>query len=178
MATVDLGDVRSRRANFIARSFQASSAPRVARIEVDFRLAHPEPLALCPSVPHAPRRPVELSRADRIQALTNVLRYFPKEQHAALLPELAEELRTLGHIYCHRLRPVAYAMRAYPISEYPARCRQAARRRAPAWIIEAALSSNRLRARTCSPRSAACSLSALATASHSCMRATRPLSIA
>ena len=78
------------------------------------------------SVPHAPRRPVDLSRAERMQALSNVLRYFPKEQHAILLPEFGDELKRLGHIYCHRLRPVAYQMRAYPIGAYPARCQQAA----------------------------------------------------
>ena len=78
------------------------------------------------SVPHAPRRPVQLTRAERALALTNVLRYFPKSEHATLLPELAEELRTLGHIYCHRLRPTAYPMTAHHIDAYPARCRQAA----------------------------------------------------
>jgi len=78
------------------------------------------------SVPHAPARPVKLSRAERVLALTNVLRYFPADQHATMLPELAEELRTLGHIYCHRLRPVAYPMKAHPLDAYPAACTQAA----------------------------------------------------
>jgi NAD+ synthase (glutamine-hydrolysing) len=56
IATVDLADVRSKRANFIARSFQASSVPRVPRIDAaPFRLADPNPLALAPSVPRAPR---------------------------------------------------------------------------------------------------------------------------
>jgi len=56
VATVDLADVRSRRANFIARSYQASSAPRVARIDAThFALADAKPLALSPSVAFPPR---------------------------------------------------------------------------------------------------------------------------
>ena len=54
VATVDLADVRSRRANFIARSYQASSAPLIPRIDIDFRLAAANPLALSPSVPRPP----------------------------------------------------------------------------------------------------------------------------
>ena len=73
--------------------------------------------------PHAPRRPVVLSAADRELALQNVLRYFPESTHAALLPELAEELDTLGLIYVHRLRPTGYVMRAHPLEAYPAKCR-------------------------------------------------------
>ena len=34
VATVNLNDVRSMRSNFIARSYQASSTPTVARVEV------------------------------------------------------------------------------------------------------------------------------------------------
>lgn len=54
-ATVDLGDVRSKRANFIARSFQASSSPKIPRVEVDFRLCAPHPLSLATSVPFPPK---------------------------------------------------------------------------------------------------------------------------
>jgi NAD+ synthase (glutamine-hydrolysing) len=54
VATVDLADVRTKRANFISRSFQASSAPRVPRIEVPFRLCDPNPLGLRSSVPRPP----------------------------------------------------------------------------------------------------------------------------
>lgn len=38
-------------------------------------------------------------------ALSNALRYFPKEQHALLAPEFAAELRDYGHIYMYRLLP-------------------------------------------------------------------------
>ena len=78
------------------------------------------------TVPHAPRRPVELTAAERELALSNVLRYFPREQHAALVGEFAEELSTYGHIYCYRYRPVLYPMRAHALADYPAECRQAA----------------------------------------------------
>lgn len=55
VATVNLSDVRSFRSNFVARSYQASSAPRVPRVEVDFILGDPTPLALQPSPSIEPR---------------------------------------------------------------------------------------------------------------------------
>jgi len=78
------------------------------------------------SVPHAPRRPIALRGAEFKLALRNALRYFPTRLHATLAPEFAAELRQMGHIYMHRLRPTHYAMRAYPIDRYPAKCQQAA----------------------------------------------------
>ena len=58
-------------------------------------------------------------------ALCNALRYFPSHLHQLLAAEFAQELRDYGHIYMYRFRPVV-EMRAYPISDYPAKCRQAA----------------------------------------------------
>lgn len=56
VATVNLADVRSKRANFIARSYQAASAPRIPRVDAGhFRMADASPLALAASVPFAPR---------------------------------------------------------------------------------------------------------------------------
>ncbi len=74
---------------------------------------------------HAPARPQVLSAEERRLALANALRYFPERQHRALAPEFARELARDGRIYMRRYRP-AYPMRARPIDEYPARCRQAA----------------------------------------------------
>lgn len=54
-ATVDLQDVRSSRANFIARSYQASSTPTIPRLEVDFAVTSPEPLGMIASSPRPPR---------------------------------------------------------------------------------------------------------------------------
>jgi len=53
-ATVDLGDVRAARSNFIARSYQASSTPSIPRVEVDFSLGHPSPLTISQSTPIEP----------------------------------------------------------------------------------------------------------------------------
>jgi len=78
-----------------------------------------------PETNHAPKRKDVLSKAEKIQALKNALRYFPRHQHAILAPEFADELTTFGRIYMHRLRP-AYQMRARPITDYPARSMQAA----------------------------------------------------
>ncbi len=89
--------------------------------------ALPSAKALDMSVPHAPRRIIEgvLSPAERVLAVQNALRYFPPEWHAELAVEFAEELERYGRIYMYRFRP-DYAMYARPISEYPARCAQAA----------------------------------------------------
>ncbi|MBN1433814.1 urocanate hydratase [Candidatus Fermentibacterales bacterium] len=76
-------------------------------------------------VSHAPVRPQVLDARGRRQALRNALRYFPAEWHATLAPELARELRDDGRIYMRRFRPT-YEMRARPLGEYPAECRQAA----------------------------------------------------
>ena len=74
---------------------------------------------------HAPRRKDILKPEEKALALKNALRYFPKELHAALAPEFAEELKAYGRIYMYRYRP-SYEMYARPIDEYPAKCRQAA----------------------------------------------------
>jgi urocanate hydratase len=58
-------------------------------------------------------------------ALQNALKYFPPSCHPTLAPEFAQELKEYGHIYMYRFRPVL-EMRAYPITDYPAKCRQAA----------------------------------------------------
>jgi len=78
-----------------------------------------------PGVSTAPRRPDVLSDAEKRVALRNALRYFPASMHAELAPEFARELEDDGRIYMRRFRP-SYEMRARPVEEYPARCRQAA----------------------------------------------------
>lgn len=74
---------------------------------------------------HAPKRKEILTPDEKKLALKNALRYFPEELHAQLAPEFAEELRVYGRIYMYRFRP-DYDMYARPISDYPAKSRQAA----------------------------------------------------
>ena len=85
----------------------------------------PEPMPYDPSINHAPRRKDILTPVQKRLALRNALRYFPRELHAQLASEFAEELRAYGRIYMYRYRP-RYEMRARPIDEYPAHSRQAA----------------------------------------------------
>ncbi len=85
----------------------------------------PAPREYDPNVNHAPRRKHILTPEEERLALRNALRYFPKEQHAVLAPEFADELHRYGRIYMYRYRP-AYPMYARPVDEYPARSRQAA----------------------------------------------------
>lgn len=85
----------------------------------------PAPREYDPNVNHAPRRKHILTPEEERLALRNALRYFPKEQHAVLAPEFADELHRYGRIYMYRYR-TAYPMYARPVDEYPARSRQAA----------------------------------------------------
>lgn len=85
----------------------------------------PPRVSIDPSVSHAPKRKDILSKEDKKLALRNALRYFPKEQHAELIEDFKHELQTYGRIYMYRYRP-NYEMKARPISEYPAKCTQAA----------------------------------------------------
>jgi len=58
VATVSLADVRSSRANFLARSFQASSSPTIPRVSADVFIgeeAYAAQLAMSPSPPLTPR---------------------------------------------------------------------------------------------------------------------------
>lgn len=77
------------------------------------------------SISHAPKRKEILTREEKKLALHNALRYFPEALHPQLAPEFANELKTHGRIYMYRYMP-DYAMYARPISEYPAKSKQAA----------------------------------------------------
>ena len=74
---------------------------------------------------HAPKRKDILKPEEKVLAIKNALRYFPKELHQALAPEFAAELKTYGRIYMYRYRP-SYKMYARPVDEYPAKSKQAA----------------------------------------------------
>jgi len=85
----------------------------------------PQPKAFDKSVNHAPKRKEILSHEEKKLAIKNALRYFDREHHAELLPEFKKELETYGRIYMYRFRP-DYKMYARPLSEYPAKSKQAA----------------------------------------------------
>ena len=79
-----------------------------------------------PNVPQAPTKKICLSESEIELALANSLRYFPSCVHSELAAEFLDELMNLGHIYMLRYRPTQYTMKAYPLEEYPAKCKQAA----------------------------------------------------
>ncbi len=95
----------------------------------DLTVGIPVPLPDMPerdaSVPHAPKRHIDLTKAEERLAVANALRYIPEELHEEMAAEFYAELKEYGHIYMYRLRPTAYEMKAYPISEYPGVCEQA-----------------------------------------------------
>lgn len=76
------------------------------------------------AINHAPKRKKILSKEEEKLALRNALRYFPKEQHAELLPEFREELEKYGRIYMYRYRP-NYEMKVRNIHDYPGKSLQA-----------------------------------------------------
>lgn len=86
----------------------------------------PAPKDIDPRASHAPIRNISsLSRKEKVLAVRNALRYFPKEWHSELAAEFAEELNTYGRIYMYRFMP-EHTIYARPIQDYPARSRQAA----------------------------------------------------
>lgn len=85
----------------------------------------PQPKSYDATINHAPKRKAILSAEEEKLALRNALRYFDKKDHALLLTEFKKELETYGRIYMYRLRP-DYKIYARPISEYPAKSKQAA----------------------------------------------------
>ena len=85
----------------------------------------PEPKPYDKSINHAPKRKDILTPEEKVLAIKNALRYFPKEHHDTLAKEFAKELKEYGRIYMYRFRP-DYEMFARPIQEYPAKSHQAA----------------------------------------------------
>lgn len=73
----------------------------------------------------APKRKDILTKAEKQLAVRNALRYFPKAWHGELAAEFAKELNDFGRIYMYRFKP-EYEIKARAISDYPAKCQQAA----------------------------------------------------
>ncbi|WP_306520662.1 urocanate hydratase [Rheinheimera sp.] len=73
----------------------------------------------------APKRKDILTKAEKQLAVRNALRYFPKAWHGELAVEFAKELNDFGRIYMYRFKP-DYEIKARAISDYPAKCQQAA----------------------------------------------------
>ena len=73
---------------------------------------------------HAPKRKDILSNTEKILALKNALRYFPKKHHSILGPEFIKELNDYGRIYMYRFQP-DYEMHARSLDEYPGKSIQA-----------------------------------------------------
>jgi urocanate hydratase len=76
-------------------------------------------------VNRAPKRKDILSVEEKKLAVSNALRYFPKQWHEILSKEFAQELKDYGRIYMYRFKP-SYEIFARPIDEYPAKCKEAA----------------------------------------------------
>ena len=89
----------------------------------------PEALPVMPewdeNVAHTPKRKDILNTKEKNLALRNALRYFAPKHHKTLIKEFSEELEKYGRIYMYRFRPT-YKMCARPITDYPAKTKQAA----------------------------------------------------
>ncbi|MDG2344310.1 MAG: urocanate hydratase [Flavobacteriales bacterium] len=84
----------------------------------------PKKKELNQSISHAPIRKKILSENERVLAIQNALRYFPKKHHKLLAKEFLDELNQYGRIYMYRFRP-EYDIYARPIDEYPGESNQA-----------------------------------------------------
>jgi urocanate hydratase len=87
----------------------------------------PELKKISKNLSHAPKRNIKnvLSKDEIKLAIRNALRYFNTELHEQLAKEFLKELKTYGRIYMYRYLP-EYEMYARPISDYPAKCKEAA----------------------------------------------------
>ena len=77
-----------------------------------------------PAYRRAPRREAHLSQADKELAIRNALRYIPKQHHARMAVEFAQELEQTGRIYGYRFRPEG-RLWGKPIDEYKGNCVEA-----------------------------------------------------
>ena len=77
-----------------------------------------------PGLSHAPKRKDILDKDEKILAIRNALRYFPKSWHSTLAQEFADELVTYGRIYMYRFRP-DYEIYARSLDWYPCQSKQA-----------------------------------------------------
>lgn len=62
----------------------------------------PDNLGRNPCYAHAPKRLHQLNSQQKVSAVCNALRYFPKSLHSLLRKEFEEELKEYGHIYMYR----------------------------------------------------------------------------
>ncbi|SDP30862.1 urocanate hydratase [Desulforhopalus singaporensis] len=81
----------------------------------------PAPKKFRPGLRRAPDRGFRLSKAQTVVALKNALRYIPRHNHRAVIPEFLEELRLYGRIYGYRYRPEGQ-LKAKSVEEYKGNC--------------------------------------------------------
>ena len=79
-----------------------------------------------PTVPHAPALSLDLTDDEFKLAIKNGLRYFPSSVHRELAIEFGHELRTYGHIYMYRFRPIDVQLKAYPLDHYATKTKEGA----------------------------------------------------
>lgn len=85
----------------------------------------PSPKPYDQTINHAPKRKDILNSKEKLQAVKNALRYFPRKHHEVLAKEFFHELKIYGRIYMYRFRP-DYKIYARSIEEFPHNSKQAA----------------------------------------------------
>ncbi len=97
----------------------AHTVEEAMTIKLDYEL--PEYPAFAERIRRAPRRESKLTKADKVLAVKNALRYIHPDHHAQMAKEFAQELEEHGRIYGYRFRPAGKLM-GKPINEYKGRC--------------------------------------------------------
>ena len=75
----------------------------------------PEYPAFDPKYRRAPRRESKLTEADKALAIRNALRYVPKQHHAQMAKEFAQELKEHGRIYGYRFYSITVPDNTYHV---------------------------------------------------------------
>ena len=89
------------------------------QIKLDYEL--PEYPKFEEGIRRAPKRESKLSKADKVLAVQNALRYIHPDHHEKMAKEFAEELEQTGRIYGYRFRPEG-KLYGKPIDEYKGNC--------------------------------------------------------
>ena len=77
------------------------------------------------SISHVPEKRHNLSNNEKVLAIQNALRYFPKNTHKILAKEFTQELNRFGKVYMYRFKP-NYEIKARHINNFPHKSKQAA----------------------------------------------------
>ena len=94
---------------------------KIFTLELKFEDGLPLKKEFLSDIRRAPKPSNTLSEPQKVQAVSNALRYIPKEFHFQLMDEFIDELNEMGRIYGYRFRPEGQLI-GKPVEEYEGEC--------------------------------------------------------